>query len=138
MSEPKCPGCGAAVREDYPNYRRFECMTLEFDAFGPIQYELRESADCLRRQLAQRDERNAALEARIKELEADLAATAPVVRAAIAAHDVAEQCREINPSNYDHEDVCDVNNTLIEVTLLLRAVSALPADLLERMGVPDA
>lgn len=82
MSDPTCPGCGAEVREDYPNYRRFECMTLEFDAFGPIQYELRESADCLRRQLAQRDERNAALEARIKELESGLAALAPVVRAA--------------------------------------------------------
>ena len=69
MSEPKCPGCGAAVREDYPNYRRFECMTLEFDAFGPIQYELRESADCLRRQLAQAQER-------IKELEAQRERTA--------------------------------------------------------------
>lgn len=58
MSEPMtCPGCGANVREEHFSYRRFECMTLEFDAFGPIQYELRESADCLRRQLAQRDEK---------------------------------------------------------------------------------
>lgn len=70
MSEPMtCPGCGANVREEHFSYRRFECMTLEFDAFGPIQYELRESADCLRRQLSQ-------AEARIKELEAQRERTA--------------------------------------------------------------
>lgn len=62
MSEPKCPGCGANVREEHFSYRRFECMTLELDELGLIGAELRESADCLRRQLAQRDERIGELE----------------------------------------------------------------------------
>ena len=66
-----CPGCGAKVREGYSNYRRFDCMALEFDADGPIKYEFRADKECLSRQIAQRDERNAALEARIKELEGD-------------------------------------------------------------------
>ena len=74
MSEPMtCPKCGAGVREEHFSYRRFECMTLELDELGLIGAELRESADCLRRQLAKRDERNAALEARNKELEGERA-----------------------------------------------------------------
>ena len=70
MSEQTtCPGCGAGVREEHFSDRRFECMTLELDELGLIGAELRESADCLRRQLAQRDERNAALEARALRME---------------------------------------------------------------------
>lgn len=64
-----CPGCGAEVREEHVSYRRFGCMTLELDALGPIQYELREDAECLRRQLSQAQER-------IKELEAQRERTA--------------------------------------------------------------
>lgn len=78
MMSEACPKCGAVVREDHDSYRRFACMALEFDEVQHLgmHYELRESVDCLRHQLetaraalAQRDERNAALEARNKELE---------------------------------------------------------------------
>ena len=62
MSET-CPGCGAKVREGYSNYRRFDCMALEFDADGPIKYEFRADKECLSRQIAQRDERIKWLEA---------------------------------------------------------------------------
>ena len=87
MSEPMtCPKCGAGVRpwcDESPatEDRLFWCGRLERVIKGRM-WDVIESETCLRRQLAQRDERNAALEARIKELESGLAALAPVVRAA--------------------------------------------------------
>lgn len=154
MSEPKCPGCGAEVREEHVSYRRFGCMTLELDALGPIQYELREDAECLRRQLAQRDERNAALEAEIVELRraingiaptdptrfedldlcvalnnhADLATVAPVVRAAMEQEDHHSDAARHYP--HDPRDLCACGVCV--------QVRSLPAAVLERMGVPDA
>lgn len=114
------------MREDYPNYRRFECMTLEFDAFGPIQYELRESADCLRRQLAQRDERNAALEARNGELEADFVAVAPVVLAAAMQVEARDAWTALidSAASAAYYDACETTEG---------AARALPADVRERL-----
>lgn len=31
---------------------------------------------------------------------------------------------EINPSNYDHQDVCELNANMVEVTLAIRAAIA--------------
>ena len=86
MMSEACPKCGAVVREDHDSYRRFACMALEFDEVQHLgmHYELRESVDCLRHQLetaraalAQRDERNAALEAEIVELRRAINGIAP-------------------------------------------------------------
>ena len=66
MSET-CPGCGAPVHTEFENFRRFCCMTYEFDRIPQAGADLNESETCLRRQLAQRD-------ARIKELEDSLSA----------------------------------------------------------------
>lgn len=86
MSE-SCPKCGAEVREEGWKYRRFECLTLEFDELPtvppPCPAELRESAECLRRQRAQRDERIATLEAELAEAQAHNAAVKVIVAAAI-------------------------------------------------------
>ena len=131
MSEP-CPWCGAAEK------RRYQCdedeiivmgcgtecyVSQEDDQLYPDGGDL--SHDCLRRQLAQRDER-------IKELKTDLAALAPVVRAAVRyllAREQRKASRGITP--------------MMAAALgdLIAAVRALPADVrerlmaLERMGV---
>ena len=116
------------MREDYPNYRRFECMTLEFDAFGPIQYELRESADCLRRQLSQ-------AEARIKELEADRDSCRQRIELAEQYHDQAEAeivelRRAINgvaptdPKRFEDLDLCVALNNHADLATVAPVVRA--------------
>ena len=70
---PKCPGCGAAARqrcdESEPTEDRlFWCGRLERVIKGRM-WDVIESETCFRRQLAQRDERNAALEARALRME---------------------------------------------------------------------
>ena len=72
MSEPMtCPKCGA---KPYQGIAAWECGTY-IPAEGRNGL-VRHSAKCLERQLVQRDERIAALEARIKELEAQRERTA--------------------------------------------------------------
>ena len=46
---------------------------------------------------------------------------AEVAEAAVKASEVAEASLELNPSNYDHEQVCELNAAMVQVTLLLRA-----------------
>ena len=74
-----CPKCGAAEREaggvgEGSEDRLWECGRLHRVIDGRV-WDMIETEECRRRQLAQRDER-------IKELESGLAALAPVVRAA--------------------------------------------------------
>ena len=58
------------------------------------------------------------VEARIEELEAELAIAVEALR---FAHDTLG---EINPSNYDHDDVCNLNDKSVEVIIALSATLA--------------
>jgi hypothetical protein len=59
-----------------------------------------------------------------------LSATAPLpadARAVAVALEIAERAPELNMSNYDHDQVAELNAAMIDLTLFLRAAS-LPAD----------
>ena len=103
MSEA-CPKCGAVVREDHDSYRRFACMALELDEVQHLgmHYELRESVDCLHRRLAQRDERNAALEAEIVELRRAINGIAPT-----------------DPTRFEDLDLCVALNNHADLAAVL-------------------
>jgi hypothetical protein len=123
-----CPGCGAERVGPYDSESEWYacCSARRNGEWWIITH------DCLTRTLAQRDERNAALEARIKELEAervrerdqlraDLVTVVPVVRAAMWYANAEAQ-------RNDAEAVMAMGQ-------IYDCVRALPAAVLERMGV---
>lgn len=83
-----------------------DAVSNELDASEEENAEWEGSFNACNKALTASQERSQALQEQVKELES----------AMLFAH---ETLREINPGNYDHDDVCNLNDASVEVIVYL-------------------
>lgn len=112
--DTKCPNCGAGVQVVYACGRvmyycgsRSACVEYRDQCYsGPFV----ESNACLRNQLA--------------DAKAECERMRAIVNADNAAFDALTDAPEINPSNYDHDDVCRLNREVCYAHGIMKAARA--------------